>query len=145
MTLQQQQANNPFVQKLILLDPFLNLSSLITMQYPRDGASSSSGVSAAYGSAGSSPDFPGYDSAEYGDSPPYTTNRRSTARSHLPPIALKTSYATVLILSGMPYHPSRPGFPCFDGPTIQSFKVGPSRLTKPTARPIFPSKVANPR
>jgi hypothetical protein len=88
------------------------------MQYPGGSASESSGVSAGVGShrngsAGSSPDFPGgYDSAEYGESPPDTTNRGSTAGSHVQhtyshtPPALETSYASAPMPSGMPYHAS---------------------------------------
>ena len=81
------------------------------MQYP---ASESPGMSGSHrnGSAGSSPDFPsgGYDSADYGESPPDSTNRGSTTGghvqhpySHTPP-ALDTPYAAPPMSSGMPYH-----------------------------------------
>ncbi|KIM30649.1 hypothetical protein M408DRAFT_288876 [Serendipita vermifera MAFF 305830] len=91
---------------------------MTTMQYP-GSASEGSGMSGGTGSrrkssTSSSPDFPsgGYDSAEYGDSPPDSTNRGVSAGSHAShpyshtPPALESSYAGAPINSGMPYHAS---------------------------------------
>lgn len=113
---------------------------MTTMQYP-GSASESSGMSGGTGShrngsAGSSPDFPsgGYDSAEYGDSPPDTTNRGPSAGSHpshpyshTPP-ALESSYAGAPLNSGMPYHPAGYGSSgaSYNAPTGQNYPVGGS-------------------
>lgn len=77
------------------------------------------------GSAGSSPDFPGYDSAEYGESPPDSTNRGSTGQVHqaYTPPSLET-YASAPMTSGMPYHThtyssSGPARTVYDAPAGQ--------------------------
>jgi hypothetical protein len=79
-----------------------------------NGMAGGPGSQRQHGSAGSSPDFAGgYDSTEYTDSPPDSTNRGPTtgsayaphAYTHTPP-SIDASYAGGPVVSGGSYHPS---------------------------------------
>jgi hypothetical protein len=98
------------------------------MHYSRSGSvgEGSNGIAGGpgsqrqHGSAGSSPDF--YDSTEYTDSPPDSTNRGPTTGSayaahtytHTPP-SMEASYAGTPVVPGGSYHPPSYGAPAGGG------------------------------